>query len=90
MLEQIIEIAEQNGEELIRVDRLDDAVIGVCYIECTPKLVYSVSKCLEILEKEMNEKDALEYFSLTVIGDTIGDNAPIWCWDNIERWLKKQ
>lgn len=46
------------------------------------RLIYSVSKCLEILERDMDSTDALEYFTFNVSGAYVGEKTPIWCWDN--------
>jgi hypothetical protein len=47
------------------------------------RLVYSVTKCLEIIEaKGMPDEDALEYFYLNVKSAYIEDNAPIFCFDD--------
>ena len=46
------------------------------------RLIYSVSKCLEILQKDMNEIDAMEYFTYNISGAYVGEKTPIWCWDN--------
>tara|TARA_R100000655_G_scaffold60871_1_gene99245 strand:- start:165 stop:407 length:243 start_codon:yes stop_codon:yes gene_type:complete len=66
-------------EEFMLADGFDDAVIGLD--ETTMRLIYSVSKCLEILQKDMNETDAMEYFTYNVSGSYVGEKTPIWCWD---------
>jgi hypothetical protein len=43
--------------------------------------VYSVSKCLEILMEDMDEEDAIEFFSYNVSEAYVGEKTPIWCWD---------
>jgi hypothetical protein len=53
-------------EEFLLADGFDDAVIGLD--ENTMRLIYSVSKCLEILQRDMNEADAMEYFTYNVRG----------------------
>jgi hypothetical protein len=45
------------------------------------RLVYSVSKCIEILCRDMNEEDAIEYFEYNVSGAYVGEKTPIWCDD---------
>ena len=66
--------------EILIADGFDDAVIG--YEENSMRVIYSVSKCIDILmEDDMNEIDALEYFSFNVSGAYVGDKTPIWCWD---------
>jgi len=78
MIEQIIE--QHYDEEFLKADGFDDAVIGV--EENEMRLIYSVSKCLKILELKMSELDAIEHFTFNVSGAYVGDKSPIWCWDN--------
>ncbi len=59
----------------------DEAIIGVD--ERTMRLIYSVSKCLYILMKDMSEDEASEYFEFNVAGSYIGEKTPIWCYDNL-------
>ena len=76
-----IEIIEQYcDDEILKVDGFDDAVIGI--EENDMRLIYSVSKCLKILELEMSDIDAIEYFTFNVSGVLVGKKTPIWCWDN--------
>tara|TARA_R100001463_G_scaffold8422_1_gene25793 strand:+ start:1045 stop:1287 length:243 start_codon:yes stop_codon:yes gene_type:complete len=77
MVNEIIE--NYYDEEFLLADGFDDAVIGLD--ENTMRLIYSVSKCLEILQKDMNETDAMEYFTYNVSGSYVGEKTPIWCWD---------
>jgi hypothetical protein len=78
MLHDIIE--NYYEYEFLIANGFDDAVIGVD--ETSMRLIYSVSKCLEILGKDMDEVDAMEYFTYNVSGAWMGDKTPIWCWDN--------
>jgi len=79
MLEQIIE--QYYEEEFLIADGFDDAILGV--EENSMRIIYSVSKCLEILQKEdMSYEDAIEHFTYNVSGAYVGDKTPIWCWDN--------
>ena len=74
------EIIKSFGEdEFLKADGFDEAVIG--FEESSMRLIYSVSKCLEILEKDMSPEDAYEYFNYNVIGAYVGEETPIWCWD---------
>tara|TARA_R110002167_G_scaffold215664_2_gene420552 strand:+ start:245 stop:481 length:237 start_codon:yes stop_codon:yes gene_type:complete len=77
MLEQIIKSFSE--DEFLKADGFDEAVIG--FEESSMRLIYSVSKCLEILEKDMSTEDAYEYFNYNVIGAYVGEETPIWCWD---------
>ena len=78
MIEDIIE--QYYEEQFLKADGFDDAVIGV--EENEMRLIYSVSKCLEILMLEMSELDAMEHFTYNVSGSYVGEKTPIWCWDD--------
>jgi len=77
MIEQIIE--QYPDEEFLKADGFDDAIIGI--EENGMRLIYSVSKCLIILQPEMSEIDSLEYFTYNVSCAYVGEKTPIWCWD---------
>ena len=68
-------------EDILIADGFDDAIIGVDYQHTEPRLIYSVTKCLEILEKDMDSEEAFEYFKCNVSGAYVGENTPLWCWD---------
>jgi hypothetical protein len=77
-LEQILE--NYYDEDFLIADGFDDAVIGVEINSM--RLIYLVSKCIEILQEHMNEEDAIEYFEYNVSGAYVGEQTPIWCYDN--------
>ena len=77
MLERILGIYED--EELLIADGFDDAVIGID--ESSMRVIYSVAKCLHILERDMEMIDAIEYFEFNVKGAYVGEKTPIWCED---------
>lgn len=62
-------------------DGYDKAVIGVD--EKSLRLIYSVSKCLSILEETMTPEEANEWFNYNVEGSYMGEQTPIWCHDNL-------
>ena len=77
----IDKIIEQYADEtFLKADGFDEAIIGVD--ETTMRLIYSVSKCIEILMRDMTEEDAMEHFSFNVSGSYVGEKTPIWCSDN--------
>lgn len=84
MIEAILE--QYEDEDLLIADGFDDAIIGIATDFTEPRLIYSVTKCLEILMKndEMDYTDALEHFTFNVSGGWVGDKTPIWCWDDFE------
>ena len=78
MINEIIEKYED--ETFLKADGFDEAIIGVD--ETTMRLIYSISKCIEILMRDMSEEDAMEHFSYNVSGSYVGEKTPIWCSDN--------
>jgi hypothetical protein len=77
MLERILD--NYPDENFLTADGFDEAVIGLELNKMV--LIYSVHLCIEILKEEMDEIDALEYFTYNVSGSVLGINTPIWCWD---------
>lgn len=75
ILELILDIYPD--EDLTIANGFDDAVIGI--ESKTMKLVYSVSKCLSILEESgMPYEEALEFFEYNVRSAYVGERTPIW------------
>lgn len=80
MLQDIID--NFDGEEFLIADGFDGAIIGL--EESSMRLIYSVSKCIDILIDEgMTEEEALEHFSYNVSGSYVGNKTPIWCNDRL-------
>ena len=77
-LEQILE--NYYEQDFLIADGFNDAVIGVEINSMC--LIYSVSKCLEILVEHMSEEDAIEYFEYNISNAYVGEQTPIWCYDN--------
>ena len=78
MLQDIIE--NYYEYDFLIADGFNDAIIGVD--EKSMRLIYSVRKCLEILQEYLDEEDAIEYFEYNVSGAYVGEQTPIWCYDN--------
>lgn len=78
MIEQILEL--YYDITFLKADGFDEAIIGVD--ESQYRLIYSVTKCIEILKREMDEQEAWEYFEFNVSGSYVGDKTPIWCYDD--------
>ena len=83
MIEQIIDSYQDT--ELLTADGFNKAIIGVSEDFNQPiRLIYSVSKCLDILMVDMEYDEAIEYFNFNVCGAYVGEKTPIWCWDDFE------
>jgi hypothetical protein len=79
MLEQILE--NYQDEEILIADGFDNAVIGID--ENSMRLIYSVSKCIDILIGEgLTLEESVEHFHYNVCGTYVGELTPIWCFDN--------
>jgi len=76
----IEEITERyNEENFLLLEGLNDAIIGV--EERKMVLIYSVKKCLNILSKQMSEEEAIEHFYYNIFGSYLGEQTPIFCFD---------
>jgi hypothetical protein len=76
-----------NLDGVMTADGLDNALVGVGRRCGQPTLaVYSVNKVLEILMKRdgMTDEEAVEYFEYNIEGSWMGENTPIWLYDDLE------
>jgi hypothetical protein len=81
ILDALIEIYPD--EDLLIADGFDEAILGI--EENTMRVIYSVSKCLEIIEAMgMPEQEALEHFYFNVHGSYVGEKTPIFCFDEFK------
>jgi len=76
--EWVNEFAEDNDINLIVLDGLDDAIVGVAHIHTLPlRVVYSYSQIIEILTKDgMSEEEAQEYFDFNIAVLWVGADTP--------------
>lgn len=73
------------NEELLKLDGMDDAVLGVCMTwhgnMLVERIIYDGNKIGEILEKQgMEKEDVQEYIDYNIIGAYVGDATPIVMW----------
>ena len=81
ILESLIEIYPD--EELLIADGFDEAIMGI--EKNTMRVVYSVTKCLEIIEAQgMPEQEALEHFYFNVHESCVAEKKPIFCFDEFK------
>lgn len=78
ILEEIL--TRYDDESFLKADGFDEAIIGVD--EERMRLVYSISKCVEILTDSMSEAEAIDYVDYNILGGYVGPNTPIFCRDN--------
>ena len=65
-------------EDILTANGFDDAVIGID--DKTMRLIYSVTKCIEILMEEMDMgiEESVEFFEFNVKGSELGDKTPMF------------
>ena len=64
--------------ELLTLDGFDEAILGV--VERCDLLVvcYDRNKILEILMRDMNLDEAMEYFEFNILGAYMGESTPVY------------
>jgi len=78
MMDQIVDSFPD--DEILKADGFDDALIGIDWN--TLRLIYSVKKCIKILEEHMTPEEADEFFEFNLRQAWFGDKTPIWCEDD--------
>jgi hypothetical protein len=67
--------------EFLKLEGFDTAVIGI--YEQEMKLIYSSSRIIEILQDQMSEEDAVEFFDFNIKYAYYGEKTPIICIDDL-------
>ena len=68
-------------EDLLLATGFDDAIIGV--EDGSMRVIYSISKMIKVLMKDMDEEEAWEYLEYNVLQAYVGEKTPIYCRDNL-------
>jgi len=68
-------------EDLLLATGFDDAIIGV--EDGSMRVIYSISKMINVLMKDMDEEEAWEYLEYNVLQAYVGEKTPIYCRDNL-------
>lgn len=66
-------------EAILVIDGMDEAIIGV--EENSFRVVYSKKKIYEILQRDMEEIDAIEHYNFNINNAYVGTSTPILCDD---------
>lgn len=67
-------------DQFVLADGFDEAIIGVD--TDSMRLIYSVTKCIEILmNQDISQDQAVEYFEVYISNKDAGPKTPIWCYD---------
>lgn len=78
------EALEATYDSLLFMDGFDSAILGVSDNFREPVVVYSRKKCIDILCREMDYMEAVEYFDFNVAGAYVGELTPIIVNDDFE------
>ena len=85
MRKMIDNYCEENGiEGALLLDGHDNAIMGISTCFNSIKIVYSYSKIIANLEKDMNHEEAEEFFEFNIRGAYLGDGTPIIMQDDID------
>jgi hypothetical protein len=77
-LKEKIEDMLGEDENVLLADGFDDAFVGIGRQFGRPIAVYDRSRCIDILQEDMSEEEAEEYFQFNVEGAWVGENTPIF------------
>ena len=78
--DQIINTYDE--ETFMFADGLDEAIIGVD--EQSHRVIYSVTRILAILERDLSPEEAREHYEFNILGSFVGEQTPIWCDDEFD------
>ena len=77
-LKEKVEDMLGEDENVLLADGFDDAFVGIGRQFGRPIAIYDRTKCIDILQKDMSEEEAEEYFQYNVEGAWVGENTPIF------------
>lgn len=66
------------AEGAVLLDGLADAIIGVVEEFSGNRIIYSKSKILQILQKDMSYDEAVDYYYYNILGLYAGEQNPVF------------
>jgi hypothetical protein len=72
------ELLEKIDPDLLYADGFDDCILGMTFREEVPVVLYSSSRIIQRLSKDMPEEEAVEYFEFNINGAYVGERTPIY------------
>jgi hypothetical protein len=80
MIENFIgEYYSDEADKILLADGFDEAFLGIgCSFGGKNVAVYDRAKCIRVLERDMSNTEAEEYFSFNTEGAYVGDYTPIF------------
>lgn len=77
----ISDLELEMAEGAILLDNLGEAIIGVVEEFSGNRIIYSKTKIIEILERDMSHEDAIDYYYYNILGLYAGDQNPVFLVD---------
>ena len=78
MIENIMD--QFPDDQFLIINGFNDCIIGLD--EKTMRIIYSVKMIIDQLSVEMGSVGANEYFEFNIFNAFMGDETPIFCFDN--------
>ena len=80
MREEIEQWLEPIGRETMFIDGFDMAIMGITEVDEGYKVCYDIGRILEllVLEHDMDEQEAIEYYDFNIGGAYVGPLTPIF------------
>ena len=76
-------------ENFLLADGFEEAFMGIVGGSTgssqSYKTCYDADKCIEILEREMSNEEAVEYFEFNTLGAYVGECTPMFIWRHEEK-----
>jgi len=83
--QEIDQIADETGENLLLFDGFDEAIVGVGTQFTVAIVVYSKGKIIEaIMQDGSTYEEAIEHFDFNVAGSYMGEQTPLILMDDRE------
>lgn len=74
---------EFESEGVLTADGFSEAILGIGRRCGKPDIVaYDVEAIIRILQRDMSEEEAWEYFDFNVVGAWVGEMTPIFVYKN--------
>lgn len=84
MRQKLEEFAESFEVELLFADGYDEAIVGVVENDGNHSIVYSRCKIIEILSRDMDYDEAVEFFDYNIGGAYVGPSTPVYIQTNFD------
>ena len=84
MREQITNMCEELGCQILFMEGFDEAILGTGTKFHHISVIYSKKKILKKLCEDMDYDDAIEYFDYNIAGAYVGENTPIIFEDDVD------